>query len=157
MPWKVGVGPGSICTTRVVAGVGVPATFSHHACCTWNQRAVESLSLVTGIRFTGDIVKAIAAGAGTIMAGGLFAGVERSTRWNHSLWSGNLIPWHGITRRYVFRLQRPILPGCWRWYQNWGARRYWRTGTVQRHAFWSDDAKHGWIESWVWAIAVLPL
>lgn len=75
---KVGVGPGSICTTRIVAGVGVPqlsAIFN----------AVEALEGTGvpvigdgGIRYSGDIVKALAAGASTIMAGSLFAGVDES-------------------------------------------------------------------------------
>ncbi len=75
---KVGVGPGSICTTRVIAGVGVPQL-------TAIMDAAEALKETGvpiigdgGIRFTGDIVKAIAAGADTIMAGGLFAGVEEA-------------------------------------------------------------------------------
>ncbi|TXB62799.1 IMP dehydrogenase [Phaeodactylibacter luteus] len=75
---KVGVGPGSICTTRIVAGVGVPQlTAIHNA-----YQAVKDLGVPIigdgGIRYTGDIVKALAAGASTIMAGGLFAGVEEA-------------------------------------------------------------------------------
>ena len=75
---KVGIGPGSICTTRVIAGVGVPqlsAIFDVAG-------AVKSKKLPIiadgGIRYSGDIVKAIAAGAHSIMAGSLFAGVEES-------------------------------------------------------------------------------
>jgi IMP dehydrogenase len=75
---KVGVGPGSICTTRIVAGVGVPqlsAIFNAY-------QAIKHTGVPVigdgGIRYTGDIVKALAAGASTIMAGGLFAGVEES-------------------------------------------------------------------------------
>ncbi len=75
---KVGVGPGSICTTRVVAGVGVPQlTAINNA-----SRAVRNTGIPIigdgGIRYTGDIVKALAAGANTIMAGSLFAGVEEA-------------------------------------------------------------------------------
>lgn len=75
---KVGVGPGSICTTRVVAGVGVPQlTAINNA-----ASAVRKLGIPIigdgGIRYTGDIVKALAAGANTIMAGSLFAGVEEA-------------------------------------------------------------------------------
>ncbi len=75
---KVGVGPGSICTTRIVAGVGVPQL---SAIITASRGIAGSGIPVIGdggIRFTGDIVKAIAAGASTIMAGGLFAGVEEA-------------------------------------------------------------------------------
>jgi len=75
---KVGVGPGSICTTRVVAGVGVPQLTAIYN----SAQAVNKLGVPIigdgGIRYTGDIVKALAAGASTIMAGGLFAGVEEA-------------------------------------------------------------------------------
>lgn len=75
---KVGVGPGSICTTRVVAGVGVPQLSAIQSA----YQALEGTGVPIigdgGIRYTGDIVKAIAAGADTVMAGGLFAGVEEA-------------------------------------------------------------------------------
>ncbi|MEL7119717.1 MAG: IMP dehydrogenase [Bacteroidota bacterium] len=75
---KVGVGPGSICTTRIVAGVGVPQLTAIHQC----ARALKGTGVPIigdgGIRYTGDIVKAIAAGANTIMGGSLFAGVEEA-------------------------------------------------------------------------------
>ncbi|MDF1546418.1 MAG: IMP dehydrogenase [Bacteroidales bacterium] len=75
---KVGIGPGSICTTRIIAGVGVPqlsAIFSV-------AEALEGKNIPIiadgGIRYSGDIVKALAAGAYSVMAGSLFAGVEES-------------------------------------------------------------------------------
>ncbi len=75
---KVGVGPGSICTTRVVAGVGVPQLSAIHNA----YRAIGDTDVPIiadgGIRFTGDIVKALAAGADCIMGGSLFAGVEEA-------------------------------------------------------------------------------
>lgn len=75
---KVGIGPGSICTTRIVAGVGVPQLFAVYEC----AKALSSLGIPViadgGIKQTGDMVKAIAAGASSIMAGSLFAGVEES-------------------------------------------------------------------------------
>ncbi|MFK7809351.1 MAG: IMP dehydrogenase [Saprospiraceae bacterium] len=75
---KVGVGPGSICTTRIVAGVGVPQLSAiYHAYQGIKNTGVPIIG-DGGIRFTGDIPKAIAAGASTIMAGGLFAGVEEA-------------------------------------------------------------------------------
>jgi IMP dehydrogenase len=74
---KVGIGPGSICTTRVIAGVGVPQL---SAIMDVAQALKGRLPIIAdgGIRFTGDIVKAIAAGANTVMMGGMFAGVEES-------------------------------------------------------------------------------
>jgi IMP dehydrogenase len=75
---KVGIGPGSICTTRVIAGVGVPQlTAIMHVADVMKKYGVPVIA-DGGIRFTGDIVKALAAGASSIMAGSLFAGVEES-------------------------------------------------------------------------------
>ncbi len=75
---KVGVGPGSICTTRIVAGVGVPQ-LSAIMDVAFELKGLEIPIIADGgIRFTGDIAKAIAAGASTIMAGSLFAGVEEA-------------------------------------------------------------------------------
>ena len=75
---KVGVGPGSICTTRVVAGVGVPQLSAiHNAAQALKNRGIPIIA-DGGIRYSGDIVKALAGGASTIMAGGLFAGVEEA-------------------------------------------------------------------------------
>lgn len=75
---KVGIGPGSICTTRVIAGVGVPQLTAVLDC----ARAIAGTGVPViadgGIRYTGDIVKALAAGAGTVMVGSMFAGVEES-------------------------------------------------------------------------------
>ncbi|MCP9235814.1 IMP dehydrogenase [Lewinella sp. JB7] len=75
---KVGVGPGSICTTRIVAGVGVPQlTAIANAAAALQGTGVPVIG-DGGIRYSGDIVKALAAGASTIMAGSLFAGVDES-------------------------------------------------------------------------------
>ena len=75
---KVGVGPGSICTTRIVAGVGMPQlTAIYNAAQALKGTGIPIIG-DGGIRFTGDIAKAIAAGASTIMAGSLFAGVEEA-------------------------------------------------------------------------------
>ena len=75
---KIGIGPGSICTTRVISGVGVPqVTAIYNAV----QIAADSQTPVIadgGIRYSGDITKAIAAGASAVMVGGLFAGLEES-------------------------------------------------------------------------------
>ncbi len=75
---KVGIGPGSICTTRIIAGVGVPQLYAVYEC----AKALEGTGVPViadgGIKHTGDIAKALAAGASSIMAGSLFAGVEES-------------------------------------------------------------------------------
>lgn len=75
---KVGVGPGSICTTRVVAGVGVPQVTAIYECAKAAARNKIPIIADGGIKQTGDIAKAIAAGADTVMIGGMFAGVEES-------------------------------------------------------------------------------
>ncbi len=75
---KVGVGPGSICTTRIVAGVGVPQLSAVYGAAYALKGSGIPIIADGGIRYTGDIVKAIAAGANTVMAGGLFAGCEES-------------------------------------------------------------------------------
>ena len=75
---KVGIGPGSICTTRVVAGVGVPQITAIRACASAANRYDVPLISDGGIKHSGDITKAIAAGAHSVMLGGLFAGTEES-------------------------------------------------------------------------------
>lgn len=75
---KVGIGPGSICTTRVVAGVGVPQLTAIYEVAKVLKPFGIPIIADGGIRYSGDIVKAIAAGAHSIMAGGLFAGVEEA-------------------------------------------------------------------------------
>lgn len=75
---KVGIGPGSICTTRVVAGVGVPQITAIHDCAEGVKDMNVSIIADGGIKFSGDIVKAIAAGADAVMIGNLFAGTEES-------------------------------------------------------------------------------
>ena len=75
---KVGVGPGSICTTRVVAGVGIPQLSAIHEATSAIKGSGVPIIGDGGIRYSGDVVKALAAGADTIMAGSLFAGVEEA-------------------------------------------------------------------------------
>ncbi|MCK6641481.1 MAG: IMP dehydrogenase [Bacteroidia bacterium] len=75
---KVGIGPGSICTTRVIAGVGVPQLSAIMMVAAGLKKTGVPLIADGGIRYTGDIPKALAAGASTIMAGSLFAGCEES-------------------------------------------------------------------------------
>jgi IMP dehydrogenase len=75
---KVGIGPGSICTTRIIAGVGVPQLSAVMMVAEGLKGTGVPLIADGGIRFTGDIVKAMSAGADSIMAGSLFAGVDES-------------------------------------------------------------------------------
>jgi len=75
---KVGIGPGSICTTRIVAGVGVPQVTAVHNCAVVANKYGIPVIADGGIRFSGDIVKAIAAGAHAVMIGNLFAGTEEA-------------------------------------------------------------------------------
>lgn len=75
---KVGVGPGSICTTRVIAGVGIPQLSAIYNVSKAMKNSGIPVIADGGIRYSGDIVKAIAAGAHSIMAGSLFAGVDES-------------------------------------------------------------------------------
>ncbi len=75
---KVGIGPGSICTTRIVAGVGVPQLSAIQEVAKVTHKAGVPLIADGGIKFSGDLAKAIAAGASCAMLGGLFAGTEES-------------------------------------------------------------------------------
>jgi IMP dehydrogenase len=75
---KVGIGPGSICTTRIVAGVGVPQVTAIHNVSEALKGTGVPMIADGGIRYSGDIAKAIAAGANTVMLGGLFAGTEEA-------------------------------------------------------------------------------
>jgi IMP dehydrogenase len=75
---KVGIGPGSICTTRVIAGIGIPQLTAIYDVAKAIKGSGIPIIADGGIRYTGDITKALAAGAYSVMAGGLFAGVEES-------------------------------------------------------------------------------
>jgi IMP dehydrogenase len=75
---KVGIGPGSICTTRIIAGVGVPQVTAIYECARVASRSRVPMIADGGIKQTGDIAKAIAAGADSVMIGSLFAGVDES-------------------------------------------------------------------------------
>ena len=75
---KVGIGPGSICTTRIVAGVGVPQLPAIYHCSKIARKHKVPLIADGGIRYSGDIAKAIAAGADSVMLGGLLAGTDES-------------------------------------------------------------------------------
>lgn len=75
---KVGIGPGSICTTRIVTGIGVPQFSAVLECAAEGKRCGVPIVSDGGIKFSGDIVKALAAGASTVMLGNLLAGCEES-------------------------------------------------------------------------------
>ncbi|HAZ36775.1 MAG TPA: IMP dehydrogenase [Clostridiaceae bacterium] len=75
---KVGIGPGSICTTRVIAGVGVPQLTAVMDCAEEGDKYGVPIIADGGIKYSGDIVKALAAGASIVMMGSLFAGCEES-------------------------------------------------------------------------------
>ena len=75
---KVGIGPGSICTTRIIAGIGVPQLSAVYDVAKALEGTDVPLIADGGIRYSGDIVKALAAGASSVMLGGMFAGVEES-------------------------------------------------------------------------------
>jgi IMP dehydrogenase len=86
---KVGIGAGSICTTRIVAGIGVPMISAVHECAQAAARHDVPVIADGGIRFSGDLVKAIAVGASSVMVGNLFAGTDESP--------GELILYQGRT------------------------------------------------------------
>ena len=90
---KVGIGPGSICTTRVVAGAGVPQLTAVMSCAKVGQDAAVPIVADGGIRQSGDVVKALAAGASSVMIGSLFAGLDESP--------GELIHYKGRTFKAV--------------------------------------------------------
>jgi IMP dehydrogenase len=75
---KIGIGPGSICTTRIVAGIGVPQVSALFDCNEIAEKYGVPMIADGGIKFSGDVVKAIASGAQTVMIGSLFAGTEES-------------------------------------------------------------------------------
>lgn len=75
---KVGIGPGSICTTRVVTGVGVPQITAVYDCAEEADKHGIPIIADGGVKYSGDVVKAIAAGAGAVMLGSLFAGTDES-------------------------------------------------------------------------------
>ena len=84
---KVGIGPGSICTTRVVSGVGVPQVTAIMECSEAAAKAGVPTIADGGIRYTGDVTKALAAGAYSVMVGGIFAGLAESPG-DHILYQG---------------------------------------------------------------------
>ena len=115
---KVGVGPGSICTTRVVAGVGVPQITAIHEAASVCRPAGVPVIGDGGLQYSGDIAKAIVAGADTVMLGSLLAGCDESPgelvfvngKQYKSLSRHGLARRDGLARQGVV-LQGPLLPG----------------------------------------------
>ncbi len=116
---KVGIGPGSICTTRIVAGVGVPQFTAVLECSAEAKKRGVPIIADGGIRFSGDIAKALAAGASSVMLGSLIAGCEE-TPGDHVIYQGKsykvyraweaLEPWRGEVKIVIFKVkyQKPI-------------------------------------------------
>ena len=110
---KVGIGAGSICTTRIIAGIGVPMISAIMDCAKAAERHNIPVIADGGIRFSGDIVKALAVGASTTMIGNLFAGTDESPG-ELILYPGPQlqgVPRHGIDWRDAPRQQRSLFPG----------------------------------------------
>ena len=110
---KVGIGPGSICTTRIVAGVGVPQITAVDNVAKALLGTGVPLIADGGIRYSGDISKAIAAGANSVMLGGLFAGTEEAPG-EIELFQGRSYKSYrgmGSSGRHAARLQGPLFPG----------------------------------------------
>ena len=114
---KVGIGPGSICTTRIIAGVGVPQlTAIYDVACVARESGVPVIA-DGGLRYSGDLVKALAAGGDCVMIGSMFAGTEESP---------------GETIIYNGRVGRPLFPeGLRRQHQQARSRRHRRARAVQ--------------------------
>ena len=104
---KVGIGPGSICTTRIIAGVGVPQLSAVYDVSTALKEYNIPLIADGGIRYSGDIVKALAAGGNSVMLGGMLAGVEESP--------GDTIIFNGRKYNYHTVWDDVILESCHRW------------------------------------------
>ena len=100
---KVGIGPGSICTTRVVAGIGVPQVSAVMDC--YEAAKKHNIPIIAdgGIKYSGDVTKAIAAGANVCMMGSMFAGCDERKKIQS-------LPRHGLYRCYGKRKQGQILP-----------------------------------------------
>ena len=110
---KVGVGPGSICTTRIVAGVGVPQLTAISRCGRGGEGLGVAIIADGGIKYSGDVAKALAAGADTVMIGSLFAGTDEAPG-EIILYQGRslqVVSRHGLDRRDEGRLEGPLLPG----------------------------------------------
>ena len=138
---KVGIGPGSICTTRIVAGVGVPQLTAIMDAVEAAKKADVPVIADGGIKYSGDLAKALAAGADIAMVGSLLAGTDESAGRGVPV-AGPLLQGlsrHGLGRRDGARLGRPLFPAGHQGYAEAGAGRHRRPGALQgpgrqRHA-----------------------
>ncbi len=121
---KVGIGPGSICTTRMVSGVGVPQFTAIVEAARAARGSGAPVIADGGIKYSGDLAKALAAGASAVMMGSMFAGSRRGAGRGVSLPGAQLqgLPRHGLDRRDGPRQRRPLLPEGGRRSDEAGAR-----------------------------------
>jgi IMP dehydrogenase len=111
---KVGIGPGSICTTRIVAGAGIPQITAIMEAASVLHKMGVPLIADGGIRYTGDLVKALAAGANVVMMGSVFAGTEESPG-DTIIYEGRKFKqYRGMGSLGAMSQRRPLLPGCGR-------------------------------------------
>ena len=130
---KVGIGPGSICTTRIVAGVGVPQLTAIMECGEAAHKAGVPVIADGGIKYSGDLAKAIAAGADVVMVGSLLAGTEEAPG-EVFLYQGRSYKGYrgmGSRGRDGARLGRPLFPGRSEGPAQAGAGRRRRPGALQ--------------------------
>ena len=131
---KVGIGPGSICTTRVVAGIGVPQVTAVMNCYSVAREYGVPIIADGGIKYSGDVTKALAAGGSVCMMGSIFAGCDESPgtfelyrdvsiRYT-AAWAPSL-PWKTEARTAISRqMQRSWFPKAWK--DAWLIREWWR-------------------------------
>ena len=142
---KIGVGPGSICTTRVIAGVGVPQLSAILDCAKVAREADIPLVADGGIKYSGDVTKALAAGADVVMIGSLFAGTDESPG-ETVIFQGRsykIYRGHGVDGGHEDRQPGPLLPGGRGPGVQAGARRHRRSGAVPGQALGRHLPAHG--------------
>jgi len=143
---KVGIGPGSICTTRIVAGIGVPQFTAIMNCKEIADQTGVPIIADGGLKFSGDLTKAIAAGAHSVMVGGLFAGAEESP--------GELILFQGRS----YKVYRGM--GSLEAMKQGSKDRYYQGDEPEENKLvpegivghWSADSKPAWA---MWAVKIL--
>ncbi len=131
---KVGIGPGSICTTRIVAGAGMPQITCHYGSSLCIAQKGIPLIADGGIRYTGDMVKALVAGANIVMMGSVFAGTEESPG-ETIIYEGRKFKQYrgmGSIGAMSQEQRRPLLPGRRRRREEIRTRRDRRPGSIQR-------------------------